>query len=216
MSPDQTIYVVDDDAAVRASLKALLEAAGFTVEAYASGREALDGLNGKQSGCLLLDLRLPDMSGLDVQQALKALAQEVKIILVTGYADVPSAVNAMKSGAFDFIEKPYDDVELLKRVEDALLAQQKDHETVSRCAEARSRIERLTKREREVFHHLVKGQPNKVIAYELGISPRTVEIHRARVMEKLQARSLSEIVRLSITAGSDTIATEDEGRGTPE
>ena len=103
MSPDQTVYVVDDDAAVRASLKALLEAAGFTVEAYASGCDALDGLSGRQSGCLLLDLRLPDMSGLDVQQALKALAHEVKIILITGYADVPSAVNAMKGGAFDFM-----------------------------------------------------------------------------------------------------------------
>ena len=213
MSPDQTVFVVDDDDAVRTSLKALLEAAGFRVEAFASGGEALDGLSGRQSGCLLLDLRLPDMSGLEVQEALKTLAHEVKIILITGYADVPSAVTAMKGGAFDFIEKPYDDQELLDKVEDALLAQEKDHELAARRAEARSRIERLTKREREVFHHLVKGQPNKVIAYELGISPRTVEIHRARVMEKLQARSLSEIVRLSITADPDP--TEDEERGSP-
>jgi len=209
MSPEQTVYVVDDDAAVRSSIQALLESAGFTVEAYGSGREALEGMTGQQSGCLLLDVRLPDMSGLDVQQALKALASEVKVILITGYADVPTAVSAMRNGAFDFIEKPFDDEELLARIEEALQAQKRTHELAIQREEAKARVGRLTDRECEVFHHLVLGQPNKVIAYELGISPRTVEIHRARVMEKLEARSFSDIVRLAITADSDSTEVEE-------
>ncbi|MEM7221852.1 MAG: response regulator [Pseudomonadota bacterium] len=203
MASEACVFVVDDDDAVRLSLKALLESAGHAVETFASGRAGLEGLAERDRGCLLLDVMLPDMSGLDVLKALKAQDCILNVILITGYGDVPTAVKAMKFGAFDFVEKPFDDEDLLTRIEDALRAQEESLEQLKSREEARSLIDRLTDREQEVFGLLTQGQPNKVIAFELGISPRTVEIHRARVMEKLQARSLSDIVRLAITAESE-------------
>ena len=203
MASEACVYVVDDDDAVRLSLKALLESADFRVETFTCGRDALEVLAEQEPACLLLDIRLPDMSGLEVLKALKAKGCSMNVILITGYGDVPTAVKAMKCGAFDFIEKPFDHEDLLARIDDALRVQEESLEQLKSRDLAKSLIDRLTGREQEVFHLLTRGQPNKVIAYELGISPRTVEIHRARVMEKLQARSLSDIVRMAITAEAD-------------
>ena len=204
MATEPAVYIVDDDDAVRDSLQALLESAGCPVKGFASGRAFLDTLTGAQTGCVLLDLHLPDLSGLEIQESLNRCEQTLPVIVITGYGDVSTAVRAMKAGAFDFIEKPFSDGDLLERVREALRFHEKVSDELEARAEIVARIDRLTPRERDVFDHLVLGQANKVIAYELGISPRTVEIHRARVMEKLEARSLSEIVRMAITAGPGT------------
>ena len=201
MTSEATVFVVDDDAAVRDSLKALLESDGLTVEIYGAGQKFLDAHDTDRGGCLLLDIQMPDMNGLELQQKLADNGSSLPIIIITGYGDVPIAVKALKAGAVDFIEKPFTDDVILGGVRRALeLGEQNRHEQASVDA-AKAGIARLTTREYEVLEHLVVGRLNKQIAFDLGISARTVEIHRARVMEKMSARSLAHLVRMAIALG---------------
>jgi two-component system, LuxR family, response regulator FixJ len=203
MSTSRVICIVDDDEAVRDSLEAVLEAEGFDVAAFASARDFLDdGLAG--AGCLVTDLRMPDMNGLELLAALAGRAQAPPVIMITGHGDVPMAVRAMKLGAVDFIEKPFDTQVLVARVREALRGPgaADDGASVAPC-DIQRRLELLTPREREVLEQLVIGRSNKAIGLELDISPRTVEIHRARVMQKMAVSSLAELVRLALAAGID-------------
>jgi two-component system, LuxR family, response regulator FixJ len=196
-----TIFVVDDDGAVRDSLTLLLEASGYRTLSYAGGRTFLDSLERGARGCVLIDVRMPDMSGFEVQEELRRRQVELPVIVITGHGDVPLAVRAMRAGAVDFIEKPYPESVILEAVERALELDRAAIRERAAAETVRERAARLTTREREVLDELIAGQPNKVIAYHLSISPRTVEIHRARVMEKMAARNLSELVRMAIEAG---------------
>lgn len=207
MTNETPIFVVDDDAAVRESLKALLETEGLSVETYGSGQEFLDAYDPSRRGCLLLDVRMPDMTGLELQQKLAARPHKLSIIIITGHGDVPMAVNAMKAGAVDFIEKPYSDETILGSVNNALESGAPDAGKGTAVEETASRIALLSPRERQVLDQLIIGHQNKMIAYELGISPRTVEIHRSRVMAKMQAKNLSQLVRMALTAGNDPLRT---------
>lgn len=203
------IYVVDDDEAVRDSLEAVLLSGEFdaAVECYGSGTEFLEAVNPQANGCVLLDVRMPDMSGLEVQSRLQGIATNLAVVIITGHGEVPMAVEAMRAGAFHFIAKPFVGESLLQTVADAIEdSRVAQREWLSRH-DAQERLARLTSRERDVLRLLVAGRLNKVIAYELGISARTVEVHRARVMEKLQVRSLSEAVRLTISAKADDLLT---------
>ena len=198
---DEIVFVVDDDADLRESLCALLEAAGVTAEAFDSARAFLDAHRPERAGCLIADIRMPDMDGLELQEELNRRNAGLPVIVVTGHADVPLAVRAMKAGAVDLIEKPYDDALLLASVKRALAQAHGAREQAAVAEAAKARIATLSARERQVLELLVAGQPNKIIAYELDISPRTVEIHRAHVMEKMEAKSLSDLVRAAIAAG---------------
>lgn len=192
------IYIVDDDDAVRDSLGMLLESAGLTVESFPSALSALDRCKQKRPDCLLTDIRMPGMDGLALQRALTEAGIDVPVIMMTGHGEVPLAVAALKAGASDFIEKPVADDVILASIGDAL---GKSHDQIGTKQVNRAlqeRINLLTPREREVFNLLVAGDANKVIAYRLDISIRTVEIHRARVMDKMKARSLPELVRLAM------------------
>lgn len=193
-----TVHIVDDDAAVRSALGLLLETEDLAVKTYASAEEFLHSVQPETQGCLLLDVRMPQMSGLELQQILKERQIALPAIIMTGYADVPMAVQAMKAGAFDFIEKPFDNDHLLERVHACLQVCEQVQTEQDLHHEGEERIGRLTQREHQVMELLVQGHQNRVIATKLGISPRTVEIHRARVMEKLEAHSLSDIVRLAL------------------
>jgi two-component system response regulator FixJ len=197
-----TVFVTDDDEAVRDSLRVLLETAGYCVSAFASGADFLQALQPEQEGVLIVDVRMPGIGGLEVQDRLISEHVPLPVIVITGHADVPLAVRAMKAGAVDFVEKPFSEREILAAVERALEIGRQRHAAGIATAEAELRLAGLSAREREVMGLLVAGKPNKVIAYELSISPRTVEIHRARVMEKTRARSLSELVRLAIAGES--------------
>lgn len=198
--PDPGVVVVDDDPSVRDSVMTLLEAHGFRTSAFASGAEFLGSLAPDQQGCVLLDVHLPDMSGLELQRRLGAMALRMPVIIITAYADVALAVAAMKAGAEDFIEKPFADDVLLDTVRAALDRAGRAAVQAVSCAEIVARIARLTPREHEVMEELVLGRQNKQIAFDLAISPRTVEIHRAHVLEKMEARTLSQLVRLVMTA----------------
>jgi two-component system response regulator FixJ len=194
-----TIFVVDDDEAVRDSLALLLDTVGVRVESFANAADVLARCRQQRPACVITDVRMPGMDGLELQQELSKLHGGVPVIVITGHGDVPLAVRAMKAGALDFIEKPFSDEVILASIE---AAAQSRHGTRAGADEAVSRrIARLTPRELEVFRELVLGHPNKVIAYHLDISARTVEIHRARVMEKMEARSLPELVRMAIEGG---------------
>ncbi len=195
-----TVFIVDDDAAIRHAMKALLDSVNLRCEIFASADEFLDNVDKRRPGCLVLDIRMPGLSGLELQQELNRRGDRTPVIFITGHGDIPMAVEAMQNGALDFIQKPFRDQDLLDRVTDALKTdrQRRDEEQYER--EIASRIDTLTNREREVFDLVVTGKPNKVIAYELGVSQRTVEIHRSRVMEKMQARSLADLVRMHIGA----------------
>lgn len=201
MTAEQLVYVVDDDEAVRDSLSALLEARGYTVGAFASAHEFLSVASTLRNGILIADIRMPEMDGLELQRRLIDRSLQFPLIVITGHGDVPLAVRAMKTGAVDFIEKPFASEVLLASVAAALdrLTTTAAKEQVEATAVAR--LGELSPREREVLEGLVSGLPNKSIAYDLGISPRTVEIHRARVMDKMGARSLSELIRMSMAAG---------------
>jgi two-component system, LuxR family, response regulator FixJ len=194
------VFVVDDDAAVRDSLEALLSAEGFQVRTFDSAVSFLAADLSKFQGCLLLDVRMPKMSGLELQQELRKRACTLPVVIMTGHADVQMAVAAMKAGAVDFIEKPFDDHQLIGVVRRALAEVARQSDAAAIKADAALRLAELTAREREVLDHLVAGCSNKVIAQKLGISPRTVEIHRAHVMEKMRVASLSELVRLALRA----------------
>lgn len=201
MSPEAQICVVDDDEAVRDSLQALLLSAGYQVQTFASGLAFVDGFNPTVTDCVLLDIVLGDINGLEVLEHLAEREISVPVIMVTGNADVPSAVRAMKAGAADFIEKPYSEeliFSAIDRAREETTVQETQLSPPDNPIEAR--IAALTPRERDVLEHIVVGQPNKITAYELGISPRTVEIHRGRVMTKMQAKSLSHLVRMAIQA----------------
>jgi FixJ family two-component response regulator len=197
------IYLVDDDEAVRDSLSELLKARGHPVKAFATAGSFLAAFDPRMAGCVVLDVRLPDMDGLEVQQRLREAGLDVPVIIITGYGDVPLAVSAMKAGAADFLEKPYRPQDILERVGRAVETRRSEREQDVAGEELRSRIASLTSREREVLEKLVLGHRNKVIAREFGISPRTVEAHRARVMAKMKADSLSHLVRMALTVGLD-------------
>lgn len=196
------VCVVDDDAAVRTSVKMLLEAADHKVHVFSGAREFLDARTSIQCACLIADIRMPDMDGLTLQEELVRQKAEIPVIIITGHGDVPLAVRAMKAGAIDFIEKPFSHAVLLGAVTRAL-ASSRDVPVTARSAELAARVASLSERERQVLDRLVAGKANKVIAQELVISPRTVEVYRANVMDKMQAKNLSELVRLAIGAGID-------------
>ena len=202
MADKATIFVVDDDQGFRDSLAALLRASGMRVQTYASAQAFLEAYEPSRLGCLLLDVRMPGISGLDLQERLAARGAKLPIILMTTYGDVPTAVKAMQAGAINFIEKPIREEALLESLRRALQQGERLHKEREYVGRVRALIDRLTPREREVLRMLVAGKANKVIAAELGISERTVEIHRQRVRKKLEARSLSQVVRMALVAGS--------------
>ena len=201
MTDSQTVFVVDDDEAVRDSLKVLLESSGLAVATFGSGQDFLDCLDSARSGCVILDVRMPGLSGLELQGMLAESKDTIPVIIITGHGDLPMAVQAMKAGAVDFIEKPVDPDVLLESVRVALARSKKTIDDTSFLGDLHDRLARLTPRERDVLEQLVVGNLNKIIAHELGISPRTVEVHRARVFEKMEAKNLSHLVRLAIAAG---------------
>ncbi len=201
MTNEPTVIVVDDDEAFRDSLKALLESAELSAAVYDSGQNFLNAYERGSGACLLLDIKLPDMNGLELQQMLTSERIDLPVIVMTGYGDVSLAVKAMKAGAVDFIEKPVDRESLLESVNDALDFARQPRESQLASEDLLAKFELLTPREREVLEQLVIGRPNKVIAYELGISRRTVENHRARVMKKMEARGLSHLVRMALASG---------------
>jgi len=192
------VFVVDDDASIRDGMQFLLRSVELSAETFASADEFLDRYDENQPGCLVLDIRMPGLGGLELQERLSALGSSMPIIFITGHADVPMAVEAMQKGAFDFIQKPFRDQELLERISEALAVDRWHRSEQENRSEVEARLSKLTNREREVMELVVKGKPNKIIAYELGTSQRTVEIHRSRVMDKMQARSLAELVRMSL------------------
>jgi len=197
--PEPLVHVVDDEPAIRDSLAMLLRSMGLASRAYASAQEFLEAWRAQGAECLVCDVRMPGMSGLELQEALSARNARLPVVLITGHGDVAMAVRAMKAGASDFIEKPFNDQVLLDAVNRAL-ARARDGQGAGR-AEVEARLSALTPREREVLVLVVEGRPNKVVATRLGLSTRTVEVHRARVMEKMQARSLAELVRMAILCG---------------
>lgn len=199
---EPTVFIVDDDEAIRDSLTMLLETSGLPkVAAHGSGRDFLDRAKPTPGDCLVVDVRMPDIDGLELQQMLIERGLDIPVIVMTGHGDIPMAVRALKAGASDFIEKPFADDVMLDAVQRALARATKDRRHSEEVADTRTNHDNLTDRERDVFQAMIAGHPNKVIAHLLGISPRTVEIHRARVMEKMQARSLSALVRMAIEAG---------------
>jgi two-component system response regulator FixJ len=213
MTDERTVYVVDDDAGVRRSIERLLGVAGFKAVSYETPMEFLAAAPGLSSGCVLLDIRMPGMDGLTLQARLAELDNHLPVVVMTGQGDVQIAVRAMKAGAVDFIEKPYDDEVLVKAIEQALsLSRQSDRNR--EAAEAAQRVDALSPRERQVLEALAAGRRNKVIAYDLGISVRTVEVHRARMMERLGVRQLAEAIRLAVIARlGPSDASRDDARG---
>jgi two-component system response regulator FixJ len=199
----QIVHVIDDDTEVRQSLAFLLSTAGLAVRVHESAVAFLDTLAELQGGCVVTDVRMPGMDGLELQRRLRAARSGIPVIVMTGHGDIALAVEAMKGGAVDFIEKPFDDDVLIAAIRAALARRRSDDEHDALVAEVRGRLKLLTERERQVLDGLVAGKPNKIIAYDLGISARTVEIYRANVMTKMQADSLSALVRMVLveTAG---------------
>jgi FixJ family two-component response regulator len=191
------VYIVDDDRGVRDSLSLLLKSVGIANETYSSAASFLEHYRADRLGCLVADIRMPGMSGLELQAELNARHISIPIIFISGHGDVPMAVKAMKDGAMDFLTKPFRDQELLDRINSALGKAEVDFQDQQKALEVRSRFDSLTPREVEVMDLVVKGCANKVIAMDLGVSQRTVELHRARVMQKMAARSLAELVRLA-------------------
>jgi two-component system response regulator FixJ len=201
METDAVVHVVDDDEAVRESLAFLLKAAGLAVQTYDSATAFLSGLAKAKPGCVITDVRMPDISGIDLLHRIKELQVNLPVIVITGHGDVPLAVEAMKSGALDFLEKPFDDDALLTSVNAALRHHGADAKRDADRAEIIDKLATLSNRERQVLEGLVSGLPNKTIAYDHGISPRTVEIYRANLMSKMQAGSLSDLVRMALVGG---------------
>lgn len=195
-----TVYIVDDDQAIRHAMEMLMRSVGLNYEIFHSGNDFLASHTNDRAGCLVLDIRMPGLGGLELQDKLNEMGSTLPIIFITGHGDVPMAVEAMQKGAIDFIQKPFRDQELLDRIGEAIEADQEKRTAREEQHAVRGRIEKLTNREREVLALVVTGKPNKVIAYELGVSQRTVEIHRARVMEKMEAKSLADLVRMHMAA----------------
>ena len=201
MSKDPTIFVVDDDPAVLDSLQALLGSIGFQVESYDSGEAFLKAYSPTRSGCLVLDLYLPGLNGLEIQKYLSANQIDLPVIVITAHSDVHLAVQSMKAGAVDFIQKPFEEEVILKSIDHALTLGERSRNNESLSDIASASMSRLTSRERDVLEQLVFGRTNKMIASHLEISPRTVEIHRAHIMEKMEAHSLPHLVRLALAGG---------------
>ena len=198
LDPEQLIYVIDDDEAVRDSMGMLLESADLPYRCFSSADSFFAEHDGSQRGCLILDIRMPGMTGIELQQKLTQMESSLPIIFITGHGDVPMAVEAMRRGALDFLRKPVNEENFLERVTHAL-DQESGHWHQKRDRDqAQQRIESLTEREHEVFLLVAEGQANKVVASELGISERTVEVHRAQVMKKLNARTLAQLVRIHL------------------
>jgi two-component system, LuxR family, response regulator FixJ len=201
MPSDAVVHVIDDDDAMRQSLAFLLATANVKVATYESAITFLNALPDIAAGCIITDVRMPEVSGIELLQRLRDLNVTLPVIVITGHADVPLAVEAMKGGAADFIEKPFDDEVLLAAVRSALDRMQESSKRDAERAHVNERLAALSNRERQVLEGLVAGHPNKTIAFDLGISPRTVEIYRANVMTKMQAASLSDLVRMALIAG---------------
>jgi two-component system response regulator FixJ len=198
-----TVYVVDDDDGMRRALSLLLNTVGYKTAAFASPKEFLDKFRPDVPGCLVLDIRMPGMSGLELQQQLNRMGSMLPVIFITGHGDVPMAVQAMKEGAFEFVQKPFRDQDLLDRINHALKLDKENRSTLALRADVSQRIESLTPREKQVMGMVVDGAANKVIAIDLGLSERTVEIHRAKVMEKMGARSVAHLVKLQMSLSNE-------------
>lgn len=198
---DAIVYVIDDDASVRNSLRWLIESVQLSVREFDNAQAFLDADIGQQPGCLILDVRMPGMSGLDLQEQLKHDFNHLPVIIVTGHADVSMAVRAFKSGAFDFIEKPFNDQHLIERIQQAIDKSRSEKIGVQRRQDAQARLSALSRREVQVLDCIVAGMSNKQMARELDISIKTVETHRANLMSKMEVRSVSELVRLALIAG---------------
>jgi two-component system response regulator FixJ len=198
MNDDQTVFVVDDDEGVRDGLSLLLDTVGQPCELYESGQEFLDAYDGEKRGCLVLDIRMPKMTGLDLQNKLLEMGSALPIIFITGHGDIPMAVEAMRRGALDFIRKPFREHDLLERINEALGIDENAYRKAQDHEDLAARLSTLSDREKEVFERVADGQMNKVIAADLGISERTVEVHRGQVMKKLGVRTLAQLVRAKI------------------
>ena len=195
------VYVIDDDEAMRDSLNFLLDSSGFRVTLFDNAQSFLDTLPGLSFGCVVSDIRMPGLDGIELLKRMKAQSSPFPILIMTGHGDVPLAVEAMKLGALDFLEKPFDDDRLIGMIESALADCTSGSKSEALSADMAARVASLTQRERQVMQGLVTGQSNKAIAREYDISPRTIEVYRANVMTKMQANSLSELVRLAMRAG---------------
>jgi two-component system, LuxR family, response regulator FixJ len=195
------VFIVDDDEAVRSSLRLLIKSVGLIPTALGSAREFLEKYDPAQPGCLVLDVRMPEMSGLELQEQLNRQGAVIPVIFITGHGDVPMAVEAMQAGAFDFLQKPFRDQDLIDRIQKALEKDRANRAVLNERSLIRERLESLTPREREVLEMVSSGKPNKIMAAELGVSQRTVEIHRGRVMEKMGASSLAQLVRMVLDLG---------------
>ena len=197
----RTVHVVDDDEAIRQSISFLLRKAGYTVETYPAGTAFLKAVTRKSQGCVLLDVRMPDIDGLEVQARLSQQGIAMPVVMLTGHGNVTLAVRAIKAGAIEFLEKPFERLVLIDAIEAALRHAARTGREHLAANDAVVRIAALTARERDVLNGMVLGRPNKLIAFELGIATRTVEVHRASLMEKLSARSLSDVLRIAFAAG---------------
>jgi FixJ family two-component response regulator len=196
------VFVVDDDASIRRALTRLIKSAGYQVNTFASAREFLDsGCHREGLGCLVLDVRMPGLSGLDLQREMQVANFRLPIVFMTGHGDIPMSVKAMKAGAVDFLPKPIKDTDLLRAIEQAIARAYRDRAERKTIEDIQRRVEKLTPREREVMALVASGMPNKLIAFELGTVEKTIKVHRARVMEKMQAGSLAELVRLAERVG---------------
>ncbi len=194
------VFIVDDDASVRDSLRWLIESVQLSVQCFATAQEFLDGYDNQQTGCVVLDVRMPGISGLDLQEELKQQNFVLPVIIITGHADVPMAVRAFKSGVFDFIEKPFNDQRLIDRIQQAIEKSRSQKVSIQRRQDARDRLKKLSSREKQVLDCIVAGYSNKTMARELDISVKTVETHRVNLMSKMEAGSVSELVRISLLA----------------
>jgi two-component system response regulator FixJ len=203
--PTPTVFVVDDDEGVRDSLRFLLKSVGLSTKVLGSAAEFLASHDANQPGCLVLDVRMPAMSGLELQQQLNLRGDTIPVIFITGHGDIPMAVEAMQHGAFDFLQKPFRDQDLIDRLQKALAKDAHNRLELKQRAQILSRFETLTPREHEVLALMVRGTPNKIMAAELGVSQRTIEIHRARVMEKTAAGSLAHLVRMHMDLKPEAI-----------
>ena len=195
MTDRPTVFIVDDDPAVREGLSRLVRSAGYPVECFETAAAFLETWRDGRPGCLVTDIRMPGMSGLELQERMRAQGSSIPTIVLTGFGDVPGAVRALKGGALDFLQKPFEPDVLLVRIAEAFKEDARVRKASAKAAEVRSRLTRLTPREREVMAHVIDGKANKVIALELGISERTVELHRGRVMRKVGARSVAQLIR---------------------
>ncbi|MDX2476101.1 MAG: response regulator FixJ [Gammaproteobacteria bacterium] len=194
------VFIVDDDASVRDSLRWLIESVQLQVQCFATAQEFLQGYQNQQTGCVVLDVRMPGLSGLDLQEELRQQGFVLPVIIITGHADVPMAVRAFKSGVFDFIEKPFNDQHLIDRIHQAINKSRSQKVNIQRWQDARDRLQKLSSREVQVLDCIVSGSSNKTMARELDISVKTIETHRANLMSKMQAGSVSELVRIALLA----------------